>query len=147
MEDSALHTTEKILASNEYLWLTRVPETIGVAREMVSRADAEITWQAAEDGYKHAGYVSHHGGIEQRWLLLFSEQAYAREKKTMDKNLAKSEAEFKKAIWHLGNEVSGWAHAERVQGSAKSGKRFPLSERPMVHGGLGLLEITACANN
>ena len=31
--------------------------------------------------------VSHYGGIEQSWLLVFSEQGYQREKKTLEKKL------------------------------------------------------------
>ena len=30
-----------------------------------------------------------------------------REKKTLERNLEKQEAQLKKAIWHLGNEVFG----------------------------------------
>ncbi len=123
--DSALYSTDKLMANNDYLWLTRVPETIGEARELVSQVDEDIAWQSQEDGYKHASYVSHHGGIEQRWLLVYSEQAYAREKKTMERNLEKKEAELKKAIWHLGNEVFGCETDAETEVS-KLRKQYPL---------------------
>jgi transposase len=105
--DSALYTADKLLARNDYLWLTRVPETVGEARTLVSKADGEVAWQEGGNGYKHAAFVSHHGGMAQRWLLVYSEQAYAREKKTLERNLEKKEAALKKVIWHLGNEVFG----------------------------------------
>jgi transposase len=105
--DSALYTTDKLLANNEYLWLTRVPETILEARDLVSKGDGEVLWQESENGYRHASFVSSHGGIEQRWLLVYSEQAFMREKKTFEKNFKTKEAALMLVIWHLGNEVFG----------------------------------------
>ena len=43
----------------------------------------------------------------QRWLLVYSEQAYVREKKTLERNLEKKEGLLKKEIWHLGNKEFG----------------------------------------
>jgi transposase len=43
--------------------------------------------------------------LEQRWLLVFSEQAYQREKKTLEKNLKNKDDELKKTLWHLSNEL------------------------------------------
>ena len=123
--DSALYTTEKLLANNDYLWLTRVPETLGEARGLVSRADGEIAWQAYDDGYKHASYVSLHGGIEQRWLLVYSEHAYVREKETLEKNLEKKETELLKVIRHLGNEVFG-CETDAETEVVKLRKQYPL---------------------
>jgi transposase len=60
----------------------------------VSLADGEIAWQKHDDDYKLASYMSHHGGIEQRWLLVYSEHAYLREKETLEKNPVKKEAEL-----------------------------------------------------
>jgi transposase len=123
--DSALYTADKLLANNDYLWLTRVPETVGEARELVSKADEEIPWQEGGNGYKHAAFVSHHGGMEQRWLLVYSEQAYAREKKTLERNLEKKEAALKKVIWHLGNEVFG-CDKDAQRGIENLKAKYPL---------------------
>jgi transposase len=103
--DSALYTADKLLLAKDHLWLTRVPETVKEARTLVSKADGEIAWQEGGNGYKHATYVSHHGGMKQRWLLVYSEEAHAREKKTLERNLEKKEAALRKVIWHLGNEI------------------------------------------
>jgi len=123
--DSALYSKEKLLANNDYLWLTRVPETVGEARDLVSRADGDLAWQEEEDGYRYASHTSHHGGIEQRWLLVFSADAYAREKTTLERNLEKKEAELKKAIWHLGNEVFG-CETDAETEVVKLRKEYPL---------------------
>jgi transposase len=65
----------------------------------------EIEWREQENGYKIASFTSNYGSVEQRWLLVYSEQAYQREKKTFERNLEKKETVLKKAIWHLGNEI------------------------------------------
>jgi transposase len=100
--DSALYTADKLLQS-EYLWLTRVPENIKEASELVSSKN--VTWQEYDDVYKFAEFDSKYGEIAQRWLLVFSKYAYEREKKTLEKQLAKKDIEVEKALWHLGNEV------------------------------------------
>lgn len=103
--DSALYSKEHLLKTSDYRWVCRVPETVKPAKELVGRPAAEFTWQVHDKGYQTATFSSNYGGQLQRWLLVFSEQAYAREKKTLDKKLAKQEDALTKALWHLGNEV------------------------------------------
>jgi transposase len=103
--DSALYDADKLLKSNDYLWLTRVPETIKEAKQLIEKKDTEINWKEQEKGYKTALFSSNYGGLEQRWLLVFSEQAYQRERKTLEKNLTNKDEELKKVLWHLSNEV------------------------------------------
>jgi len=99
-----LYTPEKLLQS-KYLWLTRVPENIKEAAELVHKADSEISWRRYNDDYKFAAFDSKHGGIDQRWLLVFSNAAYERERKTLAKQLNKKDIELEKALWHLGNQI------------------------------------------
>ena len=102
--DSALYSQEHLLKTNDYLWLSRVPETILDAKELMERNSQAIEWQEQEKGYKTATFTSNYGEIKQRWLLVYSEQAYQREKKTLEKKLDKQEALLKKTLWHIGNE-------------------------------------------
>jgi transposase len=101
--DAALYTKERLLKSNDYVWVTRVPENITEAKDLIEQLDAKIVWKEGEDGYKTSEYKSCYGGIEQRWLLVFSEQAYGREKKTLEKKLEREEKELKQVLWHFGN--------------------------------------------
>lgn len=64
-------------------------------------------WTKGENGYEFAEVCSIYGSIKQRWLLIFSQQAYDREKKTLMKRVAKEKIEFSKACWHLGNQLFG----------------------------------------
>ena len=128
--DSALYSSDRLLSANDYLWLTRVPETIAEARELVSRPDGEIPWQAGEDGYKYMEILSVYGNVPQRWVLVFSEKGYVREKKTLEKNLEKQEAELKKAMRQLGSVAFGCVHDAEVELKALR-KEHPLYH---IHG-------------
>ena len=102
--DSALYTKDKLLKQTDYLWLSRVPETIKEARDLSERLDNSIEWKLHEKGYKSASFESFYGDVKQRWLLIYSQQAYEREKKTFEKKLKKQEDALSKALWHLGNQ-------------------------------------------
>jgi len=130
--DAALYTKEKLLKSNDYVWVTRVPENITEAKALVEKVDEEIAWVEEEGGYKIAEYKSFYGGIEQRWLLVFSGQAYERERKTLEKKLKREEEELKQALWHFGNQEF---HCER-----DARKAFEeLKERYKLHVVMGEL--------
>ncbi len=103
--DSALYAEDKLLKQSNYLWLTRVPETIKEAKTLTRKADKEIEWEELERGYRVSEFISHYGNVEQRWLLVYSEQAYEREKKTLEKKLKGKDEALKKSVWHLSNEI------------------------------------------
>jgi transposase len=102
--DAALYTKERLLKSNDYVWVTRVPENIKEAKALTEKLDEEIAWIEGEEGYKTAEYKSFYGGIEQRWLLVFSKQAFEKERKTLEKKLEREERELKQVLWHFGNQ-------------------------------------------
>jgi transposase len=123
--DSALYTKEKLLGSNEYLWVTRVPETIGDARDLVATSSEKLTWIELPDGYRYSTQESNYGGVKQRWLLIHSQQAFERERITFEKKILKQQSELEKAAWHLGNQVYG-CEADAVREVAKLTKKFNL---------------------
>jgi transposase len=104
VSDSALYCKDKLLKKNGYLWVTRVPETIAQASALLEKPDDEMVWHALDKGYLVSATLSEYGDIKQRWLLVHSDQAYQREKKTLEKNLAKQADSLEKALWHLSHE-------------------------------------------
>lgn len=121
--DSALYSKEKLLKQTDYLWLSRVPETIVEARELVELDEQEIDWKPREKGYKTASFSSFYGEIEQRWLLVYSEQFYKREKQTFERKLSKQDEELKKLLWHLGNEIFSCS-SDAIKAIVKAAKKF-----------------------
>ena len=122
--DSALYTKDKLLKQTDYLWLSRVPETITQARELVERAANKIEWTLREKGYKTSCFSSNYGEVEQRWLLVYSEQSYKREKKTFDRKLEQQDKGLEKLLWHLSNEVFSCA-SDAAKEVKKLAKKYP----------------------
>ena len=123
--DSALYSKDKLLKRNDYTWLTRVPETITAAKRLVQTPDAEVAWTEQPNGYRLAGFDADYGGVKQRWLLVYSEQAYRREKATLDKTLAQQDETLGKALWHVGNQTFG-CEADAHKALQPIRKKYPL---------------------
>ena len=83
--DSALYSKNRLLACNDYLWLSRVPETLKEAKMLVSMPTDALEWTHRGQGYETARYTSNYGDVQQRWLLVYSEQAYHREIQTLER--------------------------------------------------------------
>lgn len=67
-------------------WITRVPETLSETKNVIQYAGP---LEELEAGYAGKEFVSEYGGVQQRWLLVYSEQAYLRESKTLEKRVQK----------------------------------------------------------
>lgn len=61
--DSKLYVKEKLLKDVGFLWLTRVPETIKEARELLEKADNEMAWDEVMEGYKASASHIHHSSM------------------------------------------------------------------------------------
>lgn len=116
--DSALYIPEKLLALPKVSWSSRVPENIKECAKLVSTPSTDMVWTKGCHGYEWTEVCSTYGGIKQRWLLVYSQQAYDREKKTLLKRVAKERDDFTKACWHLGNQI--FSCATDAEKSAKA---------------------------
>jgi transposase len=103
--DSAMY--EKCVAESTegLLWLSRVPHSIKKAKEVLQKSDTDLNWIQLENGYKIYPCKSSYENVAQRWILVFSEQAYKREIETLDRNVVKEKTWITKALWHFGNQV------------------------------------------
>ena len=123
--DSALYHKDKLLAADNLRWVTRVPETVKECRELVTKDESEISWTPLSNGYRIANYESAFGGVTQRWLLVYSHQAFEREQATFERALEKREDELAKALWHL--EAQHFISMELAQARlADIQKDYPL---------------------
>ncbi len=87
--DSALYAADTLVEISSYMkWITRVPEKIKVASVLIDSIIKE-DMEELSDGYKGIAVCSTYGKIRQRWLLIYSEQAYSREKKTLERQVKK----------------------------------------------------------
>ncbi|MBC6474177.1 MAG: IS1634 family transposase [Hormoscilla sp. GM102CHS1] len=70
--DAALYTQDNLQYLGNIEWLTRVPLTIKAAQKLVREMDANTLISSQQVGYSYAEVMQKYGGIEQRWLVLFS---------------------------------------------------------------------------
>ena len=84
--DSALYSDDNLqkLAATSIKWMTRVPATLREAQAMLGRVDLQ-TLDPLTEGYRYHEVPSTYGGVEQRWLLIYSEHRQAQAQRTVDK--------------------------------------------------------------
>jgi len=73
----------------------------------------------------HNPFPNNYADIEQRWLLVFSEQAYTRESATFEKKIDKQEISLEKKLWHLSNSFFN-CQADAEKALQKLVKKYPL---------------------
>jgi transposase len=103
--DSALYSAENIKTlSKTGLWLTRVPETISAVKYLKEAIELGQMQHFAEKDladYRYQILGSTYGGVRQEWLLIFSQNAYQREAKSLTKSFAKASLAESKAVEQL----------------------------------------------
>tara|TARA_R110002167_G_scaffold345241_1_gene554907 strand:+ start:325 stop:1782 length:1458 start_codon:yes stop_codon:yes gene_type:complete len=97
--DAALYVKETIedLDAQGQLFITRVPQTLKEANALVKQAPS-LTFTPISDGYEGFSYDSVYGGVEQKWLLIRSEQAYKREQHNLNKRMLKAGEQARKSF-------------------------------------------------
>lgn len=81
-------------------WLCRVPERSNEAKTFVRTQEEQCDWVDLKNGYKIHTEEKKFRGIQQRWALVFSDQAYQQATKTLarkiDKELNEANKELRK---------------------------------------------------
>lgn len=96
--DSAAYTADNIGNwGTGRKWLTRVPETITEAQTALQSVATDEMTQLTK-GYAIHPTTSHYGGVSQRWLVVYSEQAEQRELKQLTKRVARATTKVEKAL-------------------------------------------------
>jgi transposase len=86
--DSAIYSEENIKQLGEDLhWITRVPETVGAAKTLIS-AELEMI-PATDPRYAFHATSLDYGGIPQKAVVFWSQEMQAQKEKTFDKKIQK----------------------------------------------------------
>ena len=93
--DSAGYSEANLTAWQAISWVTRVPETVGEAKAVLQAVETDAM-EEVRDGYRICPLCNTYGDIRQRWLLVYSHQAYQRESKQLDKRIARAEEKAEK---------------------------------------------------
>lgn len=95
--DSALYSKKFLLNKNITSdWITRVPESIKLAKELTEKDHDQVHWKKLNEDYKYFEYKMAYGKVEQRWIVVNSRMARHKELATVEKKLKKEKADLTK---------------------------------------------------
>ncbi len=116
--DSALYSEANMrqLTGAGVAWITRVPETVALAKEMVARPDAP--WQ---EGQREGTWWWRHEmdlpqGREQ-WIVVRTQEGEARSRATFTRHAQKLLAQWEKRVWHLSHRRFACEQDARTAGA------------------------------
>lgn len=95
--DSALYSAENLGKLGQVRWLTRVPETLAAAKQLIAESQQEAMIQLP-DGYAYREVVSQYGGVAQRWLVVYSPKAAVQAERSLLRRVEK-EAKTAQKAW------------------------------------------------
>ena len=87
MADSALYVADTLSEIKDYWWISRVPETLGLASKIIDCVASELMVKPDLPTFRSLGTT--YGFVKQRWVVVYSPQAYHRAQKTIDKHCVK----------------------------------------------------------
>lgn len=141
--DSALYSQSNLQEMwSGIRWISRVPATVhevGVLYEQVGVDQMEASEQA---GYRYLEVGSGYGGVRQRWVVVYSEAAYKREKATLEKQVSREHAHAQKALWHWsGKEFGEVSQAQALLEALEGSWKYPRAKAQFLpvppYGGRG----------
>ncbi|MFM7575283.1 MAG: IS1634 family transposase [Snowella sp.] len=99
--DSALYSADNLQKLIGINWLCSVPKTIREVQDVLSKLASEQFTNTDLDGYRLSSVESKYAGIEQRWLVVESEQKKALDLKQLTKKIEKATAQTQKQLEQL----------------------------------------------
>lgn len=101
--DAKLYFKENAVNLKQLNFITRIPRSIKEERELISESMKENTWEKLDDENKYCLKKLTHYGIEQRWIVVYSQAARARSEQTLNKAIKKEFIEIEKQLRQLSN--------------------------------------------
>lgn len=111
--DSKLYTQANPQTLAQLPFISRIPETIKVVQSAICQAWAAGCWQILNDQHSYYRMDLSHYGIDQRWLVVFSQSAAQRAKQNLENACAKELEKVSKQLFHL--------QAQRFESQATAG--------------------------
>ncbi len=101
--DSALYNAKNISLLSGMKWLSRVPLTIGIAKELVSKLLTSDFIASSFPGYYYCSRIINYGEIEQRWLIVESSERKESDIRQLEKRVSKSKKNASNQLKKLSN--------------------------------------------
>ncbi len=82
-------------------FLTLIPSTIALEKELIATAITEQQWQKIDDNYQYRVNELSHMDIKQRWIVIYSTAANHRATKTISRQVERAKDKAEKELFHL----------------------------------------------
>lgn len=119
--DSKGYTKDNAVNLKQLCFITRIPETITLAKDKIEEALQADTWQVWDEARKYHCFKVRHYEIDQRWLVVFSQPALQRAQRTVQRAVAKEREQISKAAFHL--------QAQRFESKSQANQALEKLER------------------
>jgi len=99
--DSKLYTEKNAPFLAQLPFLTRIPESLQVAKQVIQQAWAWNHWQPLDKNYRFQRIELGHYGIEQRWLVITSHTGWQQAEEAVAQAQAKEQEAIQKQLYHF----------------------------------------------
>jgi transposase len=100
--DAALYNEENLKRLETLSYICRVPKTIERARQLLTGLQSAEFSNSRREGYRLCEVAAEYGGVEQRWIVVESENRAQRELAGLDKRIEKEHGKAGKELKALG---------------------------------------------
>jgi transposase len=121
--DSALYTESNLKMMSDLQWLCRVPLTIKAAKSLISTIPESEFIDSTIPGYKLASKTENYAGIEQRWLVVQSQERRESDLRKLTQKIIKAESKAVQDLKKLSQEEFACV-ADAIKALSKLSKQF-----------------------
>ncbi len=121
--DSALYTESNLKMMSELRWLCRVPLSIKAAKSLISKIPESEFIDSTIPGYKLASKTENYAGIEQRWLVVQSQERRESDLRKLTQKITKAESKAVQELKKLSQEEFA-CEADAIKALSKLSKQF-----------------------
>ena len=121
--DCALYTESNLKMMSDLQWLCRVPLSIKTAKSLISTIPESELIDSTIPGYKLASKTENYAGIEQRWLVVQSQERRESDLRKLTQKIIKAESKAVQDLKKLSQEEFACV-ADAIKALSKLSKQF-----------------------
>lgn len=123
--DSALYGSETLQALSDIFWISRVPNTLTLAGEILDAVAPDLMSQPEQSAWR--SLCTDYAGVNQRWLVVYSPEAHQRALATINKQTLKhSTTELSDAATLQGRAFACEADAQQALATFEKGLKYTM---------------------
>ena len=136
--DSKLYTEKNAPFLAQLPFLTRIPETLQVAQQVIQQAWDWNQWVSLDDNYRFQRIDLGHYGIDQRWLVITSRSGWQQAEEAVTKAQEKEREAIDKQLYHLhahrfSSEKEAHIHLDRLARKWKYHQVHQATSTSQIH--------------